>query len=90
MNLSAIAALPHRPIAAVWYRAIKPKYLPNALNYAHTRRWPSRYYEGATGPSLFDTLYLAETPVAAQFEVEALFSSPFRRTVGSQSGGSLG
>ena len=76
MNLSAVAALPCRPIASVWYRAVKPQHLPRSLGYCHTRLIPSRYYEGPTAPVPFETLYLAENPIVAQFEVEALFGSP--------------
>ncbi len=75
MNLSAVAALPCRPIASVWYRAVKPQHLPRSLGYCHTRLIPSRYYEGPTAPVPFETLYLAENPIVAQFEVEALFGS---------------
>jgi hypothetical protein len=79
MNLSAVAALPSRPIASVWYRAVRPQHLPDSLNYSHTRLFASRYYEGPTSPILFDTLYLAENPLVAQFEVGALFGSPLVR-----------
>ena len=76
MNLAAVAGLPFRPIAAVWYRAVEPRHLPTALSYSHTRRYPSRYYEGPSSAAPFDTVYLAENPLVASFEVEALFGSP--------------
>jgi hypothetical protein len=76
MNLAALAGLPSRSIEGVWYRAIDPQHLPAALSYSHTRRFASRYYEGPTAKTLFDIVYLAENPLVALFEVEALFGSP--------------
>ena len=77
MNLSAVAALPVRPIASVWYRAVRPQHIPQSLCSSHTRFYASRYYQGPTAAvEPFEILYLAENPVVAQFEVEALFGSP--------------
>jgi RES domain-containing protein len=76
MNLAAVAGLPSRPIVGVWYRAIDPQHLRAALGYSHTRRFPSRYYEGQNAAATFDIVYLAENPMVAQFEVGALFGSP--------------
>lgn len=76
MNWGAVPGLPFRSLAAVWYRAVDPRYLPTALSYAHTRLSASRYYEGPTAAPPFDTVYLAENPLVALLEVEALFGSP--------------
>jgi hypothetical protein len=76
MNLPAVAGLPSRSIAAVWYRAVDPQYLSAALNFSHTRLSPSRYYDPGTAANPFDILYLAENPLVALLEVEALFGSP--------------
>jgi len=76
MNLEAVAGLPARPVASVWYRAVIPQHLPTALACSHTRLFASRFYEGPTAPEPFETFYLAENPIVAQFEVKALFGSP--------------
>jgi RES domain-containing protein len=76
MNLAAVAGLASRSITAVWYRAVDPRYLPTALNYSHTRLFASRYYEGRSAATPFDIVYLAENPLVALFEAEALFGSP--------------
>jgi len=76
MNLAAVAGLSSRSIGGVWYRAIDPQHLPEALSYSHIRRFASRYYEGPTAAIPFDIVYLAENPLVALFEVEALFGSP--------------
>jgi hypothetical protein len=76
MNLAAAAGLPTCSIKAVWYRAVDPRYLPTALHYSHTRLFASRYYEGPTAAVPFEIVYLAENPLVALFEVEALFGSP--------------
>jgi hypothetical protein len=76
MNVATVNGLPRRSIAAVWYRAVDPRYLPAALAYSHTRLFASRYYEGPTAAVPFEIVYLAENPLVALFEVEALFGSP--------------
>lgn len=76
MNLGAVNGLPTRPVAAVWYRAVDPKYLPTALNYSHTRLFASRYYERPQSSQQFDLVYLAENQLVALLEVEGLFGSP--------------
>ena len=76
MNLAAVAGLSYRSVTAVWYRAVDPRYLPTALAYSHTRLFASRYYEGPHSTLPFDIIYLAENPLVALFEVEALFGSP--------------
>jgi hypothetical protein len=76
MNFATVAGLPSRSITAVWYRAVDPRYLPTALGYSHTRLFASRYYEGPTAGTQFEIVYVAENPLVALFEVEALFGSP--------------
>jgi hypothetical protein len=76
MNLAAVAGLPSRPIASIWYRTVEPRHLSTALSYSHTRLFASRYYEGPTAATLFDTVYLGENSLVAQFEVGALLGSP--------------
>jgi RES domain-containing protein len=76
MNLSAVAGLPCRPLTAVWYRAVDPRFLPTALSYSHARLYPSRYYGGPSLSPAFHVVYFAETPELALFEVAAQFGSP--------------
>ena len=76
MNLAVVAGLRSRSVAGILYRAVDPKYLATALGYSHAHLSASRYYEGPAAAVPFDTVYLAENPLVALFEVEALFGSP--------------
>ena len=75
MNLSACSSLSRRPQTGVWYRAIDPKYFPQALETVHARSVPSRFYcpGGATS---FELLYLAENHLVAMMEVQGLLGTP--------------
>jgi len=75
MNLEALLGLGSKPITGVWYRAILPKFLTTSLQYSQTREVPSRFNAGRFSQNPFATLYLAEDPIGALFEVEALFGS---------------
>ncbi len=75
MNLSAVAALPIRPVASYWYRAIPPGFLNEALGYTHTRAYASRFYEGPSAEEPFEVLYFAQNPHLAQIEAGSLLGS---------------
>jgi hypothetical protein len=50
--------------------------LPEALHSKHTKLISSRFSEGRLARPPFEILYLAENPMVALFEVEALLGSP--------------
>ena len=60
----------------MWYRAIPTIFLSTALSVAHSRTVPGRFNDGSLAAPSFPVLYLAEDPVLALFEVQALFGSP--------------
>ena len=72
MNLANCGALTLLPETATWYRAIQPQHWNTALQTAQTLLIPSRFSEGN---GLFEILYLAEDPLVALFEVQALLGS---------------
>jgi RES domain-containing protein len=72
VNLANCGALTLLPEAATWYRAIQPQHWNTALQTAQTLHIPSRFSEGN---GLFEILYLAEDPLVALFEVQALLGS---------------
>lgn len=76
MNLRACATLPQRPETQVWFRAIQPQFWTTSLATAQTKTSPSRFNAGAAADPLFELLYLAENPMVALFEVQALFGAP--------------
>jgi len=76
VNLAACGALPRRPETGVWFRAIQPQFWTTSLATAQTAVIPSRFNAGANATPLFEILYLAENPMVALFEVQALFGSP--------------
>jgi RES domain-containing protein len=78
MNLAACGSLPLIPETGTWYRAVQPGYLHTALSTSHTTRFPSRYNAGSAASPPYETLYLAENPMVAQFEVGALFGTPLK------------
>ena len=70
------ALLPAKPLTGTWYRAIPPVYLSTALSASHSRTVPGRFNDGSLSSPAFPVLYLAEDPILALFEVEALYGSP--------------
>jgi RES domain-containing protein len=76
MNLAACGALAQRPETGVWFRAIQPQFWTTSLATAQTKSIPSRFNAGAHATSPFEILYLAENPMVALFEVQALFGTP--------------
>ena len=76
MNLAAGGALPRRPETGVWFRAIQPQFWTTSLATAQTAVIPSRFNAGANATPPFAILSLAENPLVALFEVQALFGSP--------------
>jgi RES domain-containing protein len=69
-------------VAGVWHRALDPIFSTAPLSTTHTSGVASRFNAGAFGrardPSYptFRILYLAENPMVALFEAQALFGSP--------------
>lgn len=76
MKLTACATLPQRPETQVWFRAIQPQFWTTSLATAQTKTIPSRFNAGAAASPAFELLYLAENPMVALFEVQALFGTP--------------
>lgn len=64
------------PLTGTWYRAMATVHLPTALSVSHSRTVPGRFNDGSRSAPSFPVLYLAEDPVLALFEVQALFGSP--------------
>jgi len=70
------AGLPTRPETRTWFRAVQPQFWQTALASRQTLTRATRFNGGATAPAPFETLYLAENPMVALFEVEALYGDP--------------
>src|SRR5215207_8224561 len=76
MKLSAVPLLTTTTETNDWYRVIGTRFLPSAINTAHTRTTPSRFYDPSTAAPQFRTLYLSDDPLVAQFEAQVLLGSP--------------
>lgn len=76
MNLGACGNLPRSALGGVWYRVVPQHFSKYAFAHAHTKTTPSRFNEGS---GVFSTLYLAEDPLVAMFEVRAVLGSPYAR-----------
>jgi len=76
VNLAACAGLPHAPLVGTWFRSIQPQHWLTSLQTAQTRATPGRFNSGTAAIPGFEVLYLAENPMVALFEVQALFGSP--------------
>jgi RES domain-containing protein len=76
MKMDQVTLLPRRAIGGHWFRAIKPKYAGRPLDLAYTADHWSRYSPGIDAAHRpFETLYLAEDPIVALREVEAIYGS---------------
>ena len=76
MNLSAVSRLPRRAFGGHWFRAIKPKYAGRPLALSYTADHWSRFSPGVDAQGQpFQTLYLADDPIVALREVEAIYGS---------------
>lgn len=71
MRLTGCASLTRRPLTGVWFRAIRQKHFLSSLNTAHTALIDSRFSSGSASAPMHETLYLAESPLAAMFEARA-------------------
>jgi RES domain-containing protein len=68
-NLAAVVArLPTRSLDGVAFRLIHARYAATALSAIGALQWGGRY----NGPHAFEALYLADSPMTALREVEAL------------------
>jgi RES domain-containing protein len=76
LNLANCKALSKRNIVGIWYRAVIPHHLARAVLTAHTETIPGRFSPGTPANPGFEILYLAENPLVAMYEVEALYGSP--------------
>ena len=78
MNLAACANLPRTSENAVWYRLVHPRYMKRGLNSAQTKVAFSRFNPGSflVARARFATLYFAESPFVAQFEMGGMVGSP--------------
>jgi len=75
LHPQVLAQLPSGPPGqTVWYRAIQPQHWGTALQTNQTKGVPSRFNPGAQ----IALLYLAEDPMVALFEAQALLGSPLR------------
>ena len=72
MNLYAVAWLKPWPETRVWYRVVGLGYLSSALATTHTSKVASRFNAGDRANPPFEILYLAENPVVAMYEAQAL------------------
>ena len=76
MDLRHCSALRRGPIVATWYRAVDPAFLATAISTKHTPTITTRFSPGTKINPAFEILYLAENPLVAMFEAQALFGSP--------------
>jgi hypothetical protein len=76
VRLSRCRGLARRPLTGTWYRAIRPQYFQTALAFAHTATIPGRFNPGSSLHPGFSVLYLAEDPIVALYEVNAMLGSP--------------
>ena len=83
MNLAACKRLTLQPINAIWYRAISGRALGDGIRTEQTMHSPTRYNPGQTSKTPFETLYLAENPLVAYYEIGALFGPPDQSVVAS-------
>jgi RES domain-containing protein len=75
VNLAACAGLPPAPLTGTWFRAIQPQHWSTSLQTAQTRTTRGRFNSGTAANPGFEVLYLAENPMVALFEAQALFGS---------------
>lgn len=73
---ATVRSLAQMPETGTWFRAVQLRFLSSALAAAHTMVRPTRYNPGRRARRPFPTLYFAESPQVALFEVQALFGSP--------------
>lgn len=76
MNFAACAQLPLRPLTGTWFRAVQPQHWLTSLQTVHTRTIPGRFNAGRQGAPGHTVVYLAENPMVALYEAQALFGSP--------------
>ena len=75
MNVAAVGLLPTNPLTGTWFRAIQPQHWVSSLKTSHTRVISSRFNPSAAASPQFSLLYLAENPIVALFEAQAVFGS---------------
>ena len=75
MNVGNVAQLQTRPETKIWYRAIQPQHWASSLKTSQSRGISSRFNIGAAAKPQYSVLYLAENPVVALFEAQAIFGS---------------
>lgn len=75
MNLANVSLLATAPLTGTWYRAIQPQHWATSLKTSHSKSVSTRFNLGATASPQFSVLYLAENPVLALFEAQAVFGS---------------
>jgi hypothetical protein len=73
VNVDNCARLAKRHFAGTWSRAVPLQHAGSPLATAQTTSVPSRFSHASAIRPGFEILYLAETPVAAQFEIGKLF-----------------
>jgi hypothetical protein len=75
MKLKNCGIVNPSPWGGTCYRAITPQYVATALTTAHTSTISSRFSSGSIPHPQFEILYLAENPILAMFEVQAMLGS---------------
>ena len=78
MNLESCDRLQRKPVNSTWFRAVKPQYLDKALNTRYTKKVRSRFSPDGASETPYQVLYLAENPIVAYYEVNAIFGPPSR------------
>jgi RES domain len=78
VKLAACASLPGTPENDYWFRLIETGHLSTALSTAYAKKAVSRFNAGSflDPADQFATLYFADDPLPAQFEVGALLGDP--------------
>lgn len=72
----ACAGIAVRPETRTWFRAVQPQFWQTALASRQTLTRATRFNGDANAAVQFESLYLAENPLVALFEVEALYGDP--------------
>jgi hypothetical protein len=80
VNLAACGSLPTVSLSGTWYRAIPSAFNGFSLRAAHTTALKSRYSSGTLGGAGYQLLYLADDPMTALIETQALLGTPWSRS----------
>jgi hypothetical protein len=76
MRLAGCRRLIARPLAGVWWRAVRVEHLSRPLGYGHTTTYRGRFTPGQSARPGIPAHYFAEDMLVAALEVEVILGSP--------------